>query len=457
MVSRRVRRRRRQFAAGGALLLLLLVLLLFLSGGSGKTPPPTSPAAHPAVDQAFPKDSPLNPDWKGSGKAVTLAFAGDVHFAGVVGDSLAQNPSTALGTTIPQLFAGAQLRMVNLETVLTDNNVCPEPQNKQYIFDAPPSAVTALKSSSINLVTEANDHGLDCGPQGLTQNLTIASQSAFPIIGIGNNAAQALTPYRVTINGQRIAVIAATQIIESNLVGTWTATPTQGGVASAIDPTALVREVQQVRRTADTVIVYVHWGTETQACPNPQQEPLAEQLVKAGADVVVGADAHVLLGGGYLGSAYVDYGLGNFAFYDNTPPETSSGALILTAVGRHVTASTFRPATILAGLPQPLTGTAAATALQSWNQARKCTNLAATPSTSAATMTGETAPFVAPPATTTTTAPGTASTGTGSASTTTTPTSTTGSTGKGSGTTSSTTTTSTTPPSTTTAPTDNAG
>ena len=75
-----------------------------------------------------------------------------------------------------------------------------------------------------------------------------------------------------------------------------------------------------MRRTADTVIVYVHWGTETQACPNPQQEPLAEQLVRAGADIVIGSGTHVLLGGGYLGGAYVDYGLGNLAFYDDTAP-----------------------------------------------------------------------------------------------------------------------------------------
>ena len=113
-------------------------------------------------------------------------------------------------------------------------------------------------------------------------------------------------------------------MIADNLVSTWTATATQPGVASAIDPTELVREVQQVRRTADTVIVYVHWGTETQTCPNPQQEPLAQQLVKAGADIVVGAGAHVLLGGGYLGSAYVDYGLGNFAFYDTPPPRPTA-------------------------------------------------------------------------------------------------------------------------------------
>ena len=222
--------------------------------------------------------------------------------------------------------------MVNLETAVTDGT-CPEPQSKPYIFDAPASAVTALKSATVSVATEANDHGMDCGPQGLSQNLTIATQAKYPIIGIGNTAAQAFAPYRVTINGQRVAIIAATQVIADNLVATWTASATQPGVASAIDPTQLVREVQQVRRTADTVIVYVHWGTETQACPNPQQEPLAEQLVKAGADIVIGSDTHVLLGGGYLGGAYVDYGLGNLAFYDDTAPETDSGTLIITAAG----------------------------------------------------------------------------------------------------------------------------
>jgi hypothetical protein len=443
--------------------LLFLIWLIFFSGGDGKTPSPSSDQSSSTTHgtvvtaaQHFPKRSPLNPDWKGDGKAVTLGFGGDVHFAGAVGERLANNPTTALGSTIPQLFANTQLSMVNLETAVT-NGTCPEPQSKPYIFDAPASAITALKAASIGLTTEANDHGMDCGPQGLSQNLNIAAQGKYPVIGIGNNAAQAFTPYRVTLNGQRIAVISATQVIADNLVSGWTATNTQPGVASAIDPTALVREVQQVRKTADTVIVYVHWGTETQACPNPQQGPLAQQLVKAGADIVIGSNAHVLLGAGYMGSAYVDYGLGNFAFYDDTAPETDSGSLIVTAVGRHVTGVAFRPATILNGLPQPLTGAPAQTALQSWNSARSCTNLAATPSTSVATMRAESVPFVAPaaPATTTTTAPASgATTGNGGSGTTTTTTH--GSSGATSGKSGSGTTT-TIPPTTTTSPTDNAG
>jgi poly-gamma-glutamate synthesis protein (capsule biosynthesis protein) len=345
--------------------------------------------------------------------------------------------------------------MVNLETAVTDGT-CPEPQNKPYIFDAPASAVTALKSATVSVATEANDHGMDCGAQGLSQNLTIASQASYPIIGIGNTAAQAFAPYRVTINGQRVAIITATQVIADNLVTTWTASSTQPGVASAIDPTQLVREVQQVRRSADTVIVYVHWGTETQACPNPQQEPLAQQLIKAGADIVIGSGTHVLLGAGYLGGAYVDYGLGNLAFYDDTAPETDSGTLVVTAQGRHITGAVWRPATILDGVPQPLTGTPATAAVSSWNAARSCTNLSPTPTPTVATMSGETVPFVAPaapPATTTTTA---ASSNGGSTTTTSAPASggsTTTSTSAGNTTTTST----TTPASTTTQATDNAG
>jgi hypothetical protein len=465
VVSRRVRRRRQQFTVGGVVLLLLIIYFAFISGGSGKPPASSSStttssqSSHATLaDQHFPAHSPLNPDWKGSGHPVTFGFGGDVHFAGVVGEKLAQDPSTALGTTIPQLFAGTQMSMVNLETAVTDGT-CPEPQNKQYIFDAPASALTALKSASITLATQANDHGFDCGPQGLSQNLTIANQDKYPIIGIGNTAAQAFTPYRVTIKGQRIAIITATQVIADNLVSTWTASATQPGVASAIDPTQLVREVQQVRRTADTVIVYVHWGTEAQSCPNPQQEPLAQQLVKAGADVVVGSDAHVLSGAGYLGSSYVAYGLGNFAFYDDAPPETDSGALIITAEGRHVTSAVFRPATILSGLPQPLTGQPATTAIQSWNSARSCTNLAVTPSTSVATMRGETTPFVAPPAppTTTTTSSPTGNTGNTGSATTTTPTTAATTTSTRAGTHATTTTTTAPAAPTTTSPTDNAG
>ena len=264
--------------------------------------------------------------------------------------------------------------MVNLESALT-NGTCPDPQDKQYVFSAPASAVSAFQGAGVTLITEANNHGEDCGPAGLQMALATRAQTGYTILGIGQNAAQAFTPYTTVIHGQHIAIIAATQVIDSDLQTAWTATATQPGLASAYDVNDLVAAVEAARKTADTVIVYLHWGTELDACPNPLQEPLAQVLVQAGADIIVGTHAHVLLGGGYLGSAYVDYGLGNFAFYDNSPPENASGSLVVTVTGRHIDQVTWRPAVIVDDLPQPLSGGAATAALAAWNQARSCTNV----------------------------------------------------------------------------------
>jgi poly-gamma-glutamate synthesis protein (capsule biosynthesis protein) len=285
--------------------------------------------------------------------------------------------------------------MVNLETALTDGT-CPDPQPKTYDFDAPASAITALQSAGVSLVTEANNHGEDCGQAGLQMALSARAQSRYTILGIGQNAAQAFTPYQVTIDGEHIGIIAATQVIDDDLQTAWTATTTQPGLASAYDVSGLVSAVEAARQVDDTVVVFLHWGVELDACPDPLQEPLANELVRAGADIVIGSHAHVLLGGGYLGSAYVDYGLGNFAFYNAPPPTDQSGSLVITATGRHIDGVTWRPALIEDELPVPLSGAAATAALANWTNARTCTDLTPGAGAPVASVATETSP--APPA-----------------------------------------------------------
>jgi hypothetical protein len=390
--SQRVRRNRRIWLV--STLAIILLLALFLTLGARGRPGSTRPPDHrpPPVHHAkVGLHGPLDPDWDGDGQPVTLAFGGDVHFpAGTnLGDRLAADPATALGPTVPQLLAGANLSMLNFESAMTDGS-CPDAQPKQYVFYAPTTAIQAFQGAGVSLITEANNHGEDCGPPGLQEALAARTQAGYTVLGIGANATQAFTPYRTTINGERIVIIAATQVIDSDLQTAWTATATEPGLASAYDVPALVQAVEQARKTADTVVVYLHWGTELDPCPNPLQEPLAQVLVDAGADIVIGTHAHVLLGGGYLGSAYVDYGLGNFAFYDNSPPENASGALLITVTGRHIDQVTWRPAIIEDDLPQPLTGSAALNALNSWNAARSCTNVTPIAGTPMATVASET-------------------------------------------------------------------
>jgi capsule synthesis protein PGA_cap len=399
-------RLRKQFqVAVGALAVVLLAGVVLIvknlvapesgtAAGAAGSPQP-SVNGHNGPAGKLSTGSPLSPSWRGNGKAVTLAFGGDVHFEGPLAMRLANNPETALDGDIATLMSGADISMTNFESALI-SGPCNDPQPKQYVFHAPASALTAFKAAHVTLVTEANNHGEDCGRPGLAQSLAIARAAHYPIVGIGANAAQAFKPYRTTVHGQRIAIFGATEVLDTNLITSWTATATQAGLASAYQEGDLVSAVQEARKDTDTVIVFLHWGTETQECPNAVQVPLAKALVKAGVDIVVGSHAHVELGAGYLGTALVDYGLGNLAFYNTSPPEIYSGALHVTVTGRHIDKFSWRPAQISGGLPIPLSGSAASTALQRWEGLRGCTGLSAQPGRSTATSQSQTQPFTGP-------------------------------------------------------------
>ncbi|MEU4513578.1 CapA family protein [Nonomuraea wenchangensis] len=306
----------------------------------------------------------------------TISFGGDVHFEGILRPRLA-NPRTALGP-IANVLRQADLTMVNLETAITTAGT-PAP-GKQYTFRAPASAFTALKSAGVDVVSMANNHGMDYMESGLADSLAAIKRSRFPVVGIGKDAAEAYKPYRKTVNGNRVAIIGATQVLDSEFIQAWTATADKGGLASAKDEAALLRAVRQARKNSDTVIVHLHWGTEMQKCPNEAQLSLAPKLVKAGADVVVGGHAHILLGSGYLGNAYVNYGMGNFVFYNSNPATTGrTGVLTLTINGRKVLKDRWTPATIQGGVPVPMTGSAKTQAVADWQALRSCTGLSARP------------------------------------------------------------------------------
>jgi capsule synthesis protein PGA_cap len=306
-----------------------------------------------------------------AGKPVVLAFGGDVHFEGTAGAELASNPALVMSSIAPVLRR-ADLAVVNLETAVTTGG---NPVAKEFTFRAPASAFVALRAGGVDVVSMANNHGMDFGEAGLRDSLSAARQYRFPVIGIGLNATQAYAPYRKTINGQRIAVIAATQVLDDQLVSAWTAGPHKPGLASAKDVPRLVRAVRAARRTSDTVVVFLHWGVELAQCPSADQRTLAKQLVTAGADIVVGGHAHRVQGAGHLGQALVDYGLGNFVWYGTSELSTQTGVLLVTVDGRRVLHYGWEPARIVDGTPRPLAGAERRSEIASWRRLRSCTGL----------------------------------------------------------------------------------
>ena len=335
--------------------------------GAG-SPPSSGRSAEPA---APPSRGPSG-EGSGRGQAVTLAFGGDVHFEGQIRARLSADPTSVLAGVSPVLKA-ADLAVVNLETAVTARGT--KAAGKQYAFRAPPAAFSALKAGGVDVATMANNHGMDYGQQGLEDSLDAAEASGFPVVGIGRSAAEAYRPFVTEVKGQRIAVLGATQVLDDSLRAAWTATDSQGGLASAKEVGRMVEAVKAARGQAETVVVYLHWGTEGDTCPNPAQPQLAKALAEAGADVIVGGHAHRLQGAGRLGSAFVAYGLGNFVFYTDGGPGAETGVLTVTVTGRQVDRYKWTPARLVGQLPRTLEGAAATSAVASWDRLRGCTGL----------------------------------------------------------------------------------
>jgi len=337
--------------------MLLCLALAACSPTRAAAPDPTpSPTASPtptpsptATPSASPTPRPRSARHRPT--PVTIAFGGDVHFEGAIRRHLLDDPTTVFAG-IAGTLRKADLAVVNLETAITERGT---PEDKQYVFRAPARAFTALRAAGIDVVTNANNHGMDYGEVGLQDTLAAAQTARFPLVGSGQNEAEAYAPWVADVRGSRVAFLGASQVIAPSVIKRWTAGPEQAGLASAYRVGRLTQAVREARRQADVVVVYLHWGEERHSCPSDEQRTLAEQLAEAGADVVVGSHAHVVQGSGFLKRTYVAYGLGNFLFYN----KATTSVLTLTLTGRKVTHVTRTPAELRYGWTTRMTGPSA--------------------------------------------------------------------------------------------------
>ena len=345
----------------------LLVLLGLATAGIA---PPAASAVPSTTGRAHqPASLSQRPSGTVAG-SVTLAFAGDVHFMGR-NARLLRDPATAFGS-IASVLRAADFTAVNFETAVTSRGT-PEP--KRYHFRTVPAAFTALRDGGVDLVTMANNHVLDYGQVGLADTLAAVQAARFPYVGIGKDAAAAWAPYVTTLKGTKIAVIGVSQVHE--LASSWVATPGRPGEANAIDLPRTLAAVRYARRLAPVVIVFMHWGWEGDACPNPEQQALARQLSAAGASIIIGAHVHVLQGSGWLGRTFVAYGMGNFLWYENND---ATGVLELTLHPDAPLTARFIPAIVSnTGQPVVVHGATARSAIAYYDSLRACAGLAGQP------------------------------------------------------------------------------
>ena len=195
---------------------------------------------------------------------------------------------------VKHIFDDDDLTIVNLEGPLTD--ATPH-LDKGYVFRGPPHFAKILSSSGVDAVTLANNHIKDFLAQGYQDTI------------------EALEAEGISYFGNEFSTIMEIKGIKVGLFGllVW-----YDGKDNRDRITAAIKDLQT--KGAQLVVAYYHWGDELARTPGAYQKAIGRFTIDSGADLVLGAHAHVIQGIEEYKGKNIVYSLANFCFGGNNNP-----------------------------------------------------------------------------------------------------------------------------------------
>jgi hypothetical protein len=243
-------------------------------------------------------------------ETITLSGVGDVIMGSV---NLGVPPNNGAGFFDPVREAlAADLVMGNLDMALSDPTgygKCSPGATDCFQLSLPPSYADVLRDGGFQLMTLANNHSQDQGPQGYAN-----TQAALTSAGIEHTGGVDQITY-ITVKDVNVAVLGFS-------IYSYT--------ANLNDIPRAVELVRQAAEQADLVVVQMQGGAEgsdrTRVPPAGQHESFAGEdrgdlrgfayaVIDAGADIIFGHGPHVMRGMEFYQGRLIAYSLGNFCGY----------------------------------------------------------------------------------------------------------------------------------------------
>jgi poly-gamma-glutamate capsule biosynthesis protein CapA/YwtB (metallophosphatase superfamily) len=249
---------------------------------------------------------------------ITLALTGDVMLGRRVAEVLNDHmrPEEPWGDVRPLLDA-ADLRIINLECAITDNEQPWTRTAKVFHFRAKPSAIETLRTARIDACSLANNHTLDFEEQGLLDTLEHLDAAGIRHAGAGRNQEEAADPAILTVpanHTRRAALLAFTDNEPSFAAGT--DRPGTNYLPVSLKPDVLRRVERAVAAArgmgVDTVIFSNHWGPNMVQRPKKIFRRFAHAVIDRGVDIYYGHSAHVFQGVEIYRGKPIIYDTGDF-------------------------------------------------------------------------------------------------------------------------------------------------
>jgi poly-gamma-glutamate capsule biosynthesis protein CapA/YwtB (metallophosphatase superfamily) len=290
---------------------------------AAETEPTSAPSPQPTAIQVNPTATKQKP----SNASITLMAVGDIMLSRTIGDMIETEGIESPFEFTAETLSAADITLGNLECSISIQG---EPEDKTYAFRAPLAAVESLSYSGFDLVSLANNHILDYGPDALEETLQTLHDQSILSVGAGMDADQAYQPVIMEINGLKIAFLAFADVptIDYDYT-TWEADINKPGIAWA-HPDNIIQGVQAAKAQADIVVVLFHNGYEIAQKVSAEQQEVAHLAIDNGAALVIGSHPHVLQRIEAYNEGLIVYSMGNFVFDNFLFPPNYSAILSVT-------------------------------------------------------------------------------------------------------------------------------
>lgn len=255
-----------------------------------------------------------------------MIFVGDIMLSRSVGERIKKTRDYRYPfLNVADFLNNAAITVGNLEGPISDRG---RDMGSKYSFRADPKVVQGLDYAGFKVLSVANNHIWDYGPDAFSDTLRHLRDAGMDYVGGGYDFEQAHGGVIKEVNGTKIAFLSYTDLLPKSASAT-----NQPGVAY-LDMVQMAKDIGAKKREADLVVVSFHFGEEYKTTHNLKQAQIARTAIDAGASLVIGHHPHVVEDVERYKGGYIAYSLGNFVFDQNFSERTMNGlALVVNVSG----------------------------------------------------------------------------------------------------------------------------